>query len=142
MLNFSQQIMHAIYTQNQKHLSDLKNKQNKKFHSTLCQLKTQQDIFKDKNSNYKLTNKGLIKMQRIRWQAKKNKKSNKKTLIIFDIPETERRTRDLFRRCLYELGFSRIQKSVFISEHDVFNDLQELIKNCDIDEYVEIFTLQ
>jgi phenylacetic acid degradation operon negative regulatory protein len=49
-------------------------------------------------------------------------------LIIFDIPETRRVLRDRLRRKLNELGFGMIQHSVYISPHDLGEDLKNFFQ--------------
>lgn len=95
---------------------------------------------KNKQLCLKLTGKGILKLQRITWKTQKQNKINKKEfcLVIFDIPENKKRIRDLFRRCLYELGFEKLQKSVFISYSDTSQEIKKLIRSCGVDEYVEI----
>lgn len=48
-------------------------------------------------------------------------------VVIFDIEEVQKHTRDSLRRKLKELGFGLLQKSVFISPHAVAQDLSEFI---------------
>lgn len=50
-------------------------------------------------------------------------------MVVFDIPESERRTRNFFRRFLKEAEFKQLQKSVWITRKDVFCELEDLIKS-------------
>ena len=142
MLNFSQQILKAIYSKDNGQLAKIKMRQSRKFYSTLRQLVIRNVIKKSGNNSYRLTLKGLVKIQRIKWQQMKKKKGDAWILVIFDIPEKQRKRRDLFRKCLYELGFVKIQRSVFISEYDVYKEVKELAKNCDLKKYVKIFHIR
>lgn len=58
------------------------------------------------------------------------KENNKATIIIFDIPEKERRKRNWLRGVLKEMGFRMIQKSVWIGKikipQNFLIDLQKL----------------
>lgn len=73
---------------------------------------------KNKNIYMFLTKKGEVeagKYQINEMYIKKAKKWDKKwRLIIFDIPESHRIKRDLFRGKLKELGFYQLQKSVWV----------------------------
>lgn len=63
----------------------------------------------------------LLKFQNKRWDRKWR-------LVIFDIEETSRSVRDLFRMKLKELGFAQLQKSVWITPHDVLADFKDFIE--------------
>lgn len=60
------------------------------------------------------------------WQKKKWDK--KWRIIIFDIEEINRKTRDRLRRKLRELGFGMLQQSVWITPYDFIFDFREFIK--------------
>lgn len=48
-------------------------------------------------------------------------------IVIFDIPEKRRRTRDEVRRLLTSVGFYRLQNSVWVYPYD-FEDIIGLLK--------------
>lgn len=54
-------------------------------------------------------------------------KNNDRVMIVFDIPESRRNIRDVFRKDLKLLGFRQFQKSVWISAYDVLNVTRDLI---------------
>jgi DNA-binding transcriptional regulator PaaX len=60
-------------------------------------------------------------------------------IVVFDIPEQKRIVRNLFRRNLKKWGFKQMQKSVWISQKNVFNKLVSYVQELKIDEYVTIF---
>ena len=62
----------------------------------------------------------LVRVASKRWDGKWR-------VVIFDIPEKERRTRDFLRAKLKELGFGAWQKSIFISPYDWAEDIKELL---------------
>lgn len=64
----------------------------------------------------------LLKFQNNIWDEKWR-------LVIFDIEERTRNIRDIFRRKLKELGFAQLQKSVWISPHDILGDFKEFIES-------------
>lgn len=57
-------------------------------------------------------------------------------VVIFDIPEKIRKTRDWLRSELYLLEYRKLQKSVFISKKPLTRDIIEAIKNLKINNYV------
>lgn len=60
--------------------------------------------------------------------AFQNKRWDKKwRVVIFDIEEASKQTRERFRGKLKELGFGMLQESVFISPYDITQDFTEFI---------------
>lgn len=53
-------------------------------------------------------------------------------VVIFDIPEKKKRNREALRNKLYELGFGKLQRSVFISPFNVYEDLVEFLENWEL----------
>lgn len=74
----------------------------------------------------------LITLQNKRWDKKWR-------ILIFDIPETIRWRRDVFREKLKSLGFGRVQQSVWVSAHPFENDIREFIKAQDLDSFAYLF---
>lgn len=60
-------------------------------------------------------------------------------LVIFDIPEQERRLRQRLRTLLRELRFTQVQKSVWQSEYDVLEYLVPELAQYHLEEYVQIY---
>ncbi|MBP7795925.1 MAG: CRISPR-associated endonuclease Cas2 [Elusimicrobiales bacterium] len=117
---------------------------NKKINYALSKLKKKGyiNIYKtDKRRfNVSFTSKTFefIKLKHISENAKSYKKMrNYKRILFFDIPERERKKRDSFRYFLKILGFNEIQKSVFVSELDNYDDLKSIIDFLEIGIYVE-----
>lgn len=50
------------------------------------------------------------------------------TVVSFDIPESQSKTRKSIRQQLLQIGFAQWQKSVYVSPHDISDDLNEIIK--------------
>lgn len=71
----------------------------------------------------------LVDFQQKRWDKKWR-------LVIFDIKETSKAAREKLRAKLKELGFGMVQKSVWISPHDVLVDLSEFINKQGFNEEV------
>lgn len=60
-------------------------------------------------------------------------------IVLFDIEEENRGTRDLFRKKLKELGFGMLQKSVWITPHDILADFSEFLDSKNLSDRVFIF---
>lgn len=95
--------------------------------------------------SYFLTAKSLRKILELRIRKKienRRRTRNKYLVLIFDIPEDRRRYRDLFRRHLREMGFERIQQSVWITRYDILGELKELIGLYEVEEFVKFFVAE
>lgn len=57
-------------------------------------------------------------------------------VVTFDIPETELLVRKSIRRQLLNIGFGQWQKSVYVSPHDIADDLAKLLKNNRLEDKV------
>lgn len=121
----------------------LKNKNNRnKIKKALYTLNKGGFIKKEKLGKlkgYELTAKGQIRLAYLKVrQLKKSKLPQGQYLIIFfDIPEKIRKVRNIFRFSLRELGFEMLQRSVWITTYDVNKELNEVIKDCQIEKYVK-----
>lgn len=60
-------------------------------------------------------------------------------VVIFDIPEIDKKTREYLRLKLISLGFGKLQKSVYISPLDVLADLKEYLQNLNLYGKVIVF---
>lgn len=67
-----------------------------------------------------------------------NRKDGFSTLVAFDIPETKRRQRNIFRRFLVRNGYTIIQKSLLVSPHEIDHELLELITELKIRPFIKI----
>lgn len=61
------------------------------------------------------------KLQRKRWDGIWR-------LVVFDIPEKRKTSRDVLRMKLKSLGFGMWQKSVYVTPHDVMREMNEYLK--------------
>ena len=50
------------------------------------------------------------------------------TVVAFDIPESQSRIRKSIRQQLLQIGFAQWQKSVYVSPHDISDDLNKIVK--------------
>lgn len=91
---------------------------------------------------YQLTIKGKKKVQELYVRKKiESKKWDKKwRILVFDIPEEKRKFRENLRRTLKELGFYKLQKSVWVCPYDIIEYLYDLVpgfRTGDWFEYIE-----
>jgi phenylacetic acid degradation operon negative regulatory protein len=54
-------------------------------------------------------------------------------MLMAEIPETERRKRDAFRRSLVHLGFGQFYKSVYVYPWDLTKEVLQLIHSLEIE---------
>jgi len=79
----------------------------------------------------------LAKWQRTNYKIKIPKKWDKKwRLVVFDIPEKNKKERFAFSEKLKTLGFYPLQKSVFIYPYDCRNEIDFICNFMSIDRYV------
>lgn len=105
-----------------------------------------------KNSKLKwdLTKSGIKKLIKLQRQFARGflpsphyskERSEQIIIVIFDIPESERRKRDWFRAVVEFLGFKMLQKSVWIGYIKISEDLMGDLKNLRLLDYIEIFSV-
>ena len=124
----------------EKHLKDKRKR--KKLYNVFQSLKRReflQEKILGNSRGYLLTPKGRLKIFRLKTKKIKRKKlpQGNWLIVFFDIPEKRRKTRDLFRLTLKELGFERLQRSVWVTPYQVSRELKELIKDCDLEKYAK-----
>jgi DNA-binding transcriptional regulator PaaX len=126
----------------------LKNKKERqKLYEALYSLKRnkylQEKVFGD-TRGYILTPKGQLKVFKTEIKVLKRKRlpSGQYLMVFFDIPEKNRKARDLFRLYLKDLGFERIQKSVWITPYNIKKELQKLIRDCGVEEYAKTLVVK
>lgn len=73
----------------------------------------------------------LLSFQKRRWDGKWR-------VVFYDILETNKRVRERLREKLRSLGFGMIQRSVWITPHDLTKDLREFIETNKLGEKVFI----
>lgn len=74
-------------------------------------------------------------------ELKNKRRDGKWRLIIFDIPEDKRTTRDVFRRKLLQLDFIRLQDSVFASAYPCKSEIDFLCHYLGISDFVTLVSL-
>ncbi len=92
---------------------------------------------------YLVTPKGEIKLFHLQSQMLRQQKSRprlpdgKWLMVFFDVPESLRKKRDLFRRELIGLGFEQLQKSVWVTPYPVRDKLRALIRVLELERYAQ-----
>lgn len=90
------------------------------------------------NMRLQITEKGKLRLLEYNFEnisLKSKKRDGKWRLVIFDIPEKKKSSRDVFRRKLLQLGMVRVQDSVFASAYPCKDEVDFLsnfllISNC------------
>ncbi len=93
---------------------------------------------------YFLTSKGEKRVLKNKIKNFKKKYNPDKSwlMVIFDIPEKRRKDRNVFREFLYELGFQKVQQSVWVSPYDVYKELKEVVKNLNLSKYIKFLKVK
>lgn len=121
----------------------LKNKkfQGNRFRRDLGRLNARGDVWISQNS-IKITRQGksrILKYQLGDMKIKKPFRWDKKwRLVIFDIPDHQRKKSDSFRWKLYELGFLQYQKSIFIYPYPCQDEIDFIKEIYEITPYVKM----
>jgi CRISPR/Cas system-associated protein endoribonuclease Cas2 len=91
-----------------------------------------------------ITSKGIDKIFRaeIKSKDKIKRKDRKWQMVLFDIPETKKKQRDLFRKALQYLGYKKLQKSIWVCPYDVLKETKNLIKRYGLDNFVDFLLVQ
>ena len=75
-------------------------------------------------------------------EGKKKRDDGKWAMLIFDVPEKYRKSRDLLRSVLHNLGYKMFQQSVWITPYDVSDKTEKLLQMYNLDEFVKIFLIE
>ncbi len=71
----------------------------------------------------------------------KKKRDGKSRVVIFDIPNTKKASRDIFRRKIEGLGFIKLQESVFVSAYPCREEIEFIVNFLFIEKYVSLFQM-
>lgn len=74
-------------------------------------------------------------------ERKSKKRDGKWRLIIFDIPEGKKKSRDAFRKKLIQIGCIRFQDSVFVSAFPCKDEIDFLSHYLEISDFVTLLTV-
>jgi len=91
-----------------------------------------------------LTPKGAGRVLQVKRKLKEKKKrpDGKWIMIIFDIPEKKRQTRGLLREALLDLGYQKLQQSVWVSPYDVYHETEEAVRSYHVVPCVKLFLIE
>jgi len=90
----------------------------------------------DEKQILRLTQKGRLKIFKS-YVNKKPRWDGKWRIVIFDIPEDKKKLREIFRVKLKEIGFRRLQNSVWITPQDVQTAIKMLAEGYLVAEYTQ-----
>ncbi len=108
-------------------VAKLQNRREERVKSALKRL-IEKGLLENTREGFRLTAKGTRLLQVSSLHVSRPKKWDKKwRMVIFDIPERLKTKRDLLRRTLIEIGFLRLQNSVWVFPFDC-EDLITLLK--------------
>lgn len=96
------------------------------------------ELISDKELTLRLTDKGRSKALWTKMKLEEEKWDGKWRLVIWDIPEKRRKARDLLRHQLKQLGFEKIQNSVWASKKNCTLILKEYTKKVGIEDWVKV----
>ncbi len=92
-----------------------------------------------------ITKEGLSKALRASFklrQDNKERSDGKWIMIIFDISKRDWRARNLLMSVLKNLGYKKLQHSVWITPYDVSEKTEKLLQFYDLDKYVKLFLIE
>ncbi|HPW34407.1 MAG TPA: CRISPR-associated endonuclease Cas2 [Candidatus Paceibacterota bacterium] len=103
----------------------------------------------DKYISYRITKKGLKKLKKLKNRvilpsfhySKPTNENVELIIVIFDIPEREKRKRCWLRSALTNLGLQIIQRSVWFGKTKIPEQFIKDIGKMKIQEYIEIFSI-
>lgn len=126
-------------------------RESQRFYNLLYYLQKEGLIKKNNEAktSWFITKKGKEKLRKLKEQQKRiipNKnyyaeKSDDIKIVIFDIPEKERRKRSWLRESLLNLNFSMLQESVWMGKSKLPSQFMEDIKELGLSSYIEIFSI-
>ncbi|MBI5466255.1 MAG: CRISPR-associated endonuclease Cas2 [Candidatus Kerfeldbacteria bacterium] len=86
----------------------------------------------------KLTQKGWATTLIHRLRQAKPQAQGLYTVVIFDIPETERLSRQQLRLLLRQGGFTKLQQSVWVSKSDTYEVIVEFVRQAKLERWVNV----
>lgn len=95
-----------------------------------------------RNAKWRLTSAGKIRLEDAEEDRKSHISDGITRLVIFDIPERERRKRDMVRAELISCDFDQLQKSVWMGEHPLPKHFITLLDDFGLAGKVHIFSVR
>ncbi len=84
----------------------------------------------------RLTTKGLASIKPFLGEKLKN---SARLMVIFDIPESESVKRRLLRQYLRKFEFEQAQRSVWLTNYDFREEVQQVVHELGVDGYVQLY---
>jgi len=93
---------------------------------------------------FQITQRGKEKINRSGLILKRKSRDwdGKWYLVSFDIPETQKTSRNLLRKRLLMLGLGKLQRSLWISPYDHTKEVRKIVNHYHLEKYVEVFHSQ
>ncbi len=91
-----------------------------------------------------LTKDGLDKALKASFKIglKNKRKDGRWVMLIFDIPQKYRKSRDVLRSVLYDLGYKMFQQSVWVTPYDVSEKTERSLQFYSLEKFVKIFLIE
>lgn len=87
-----------------------------------------------------LTKEGISKAFKFSFGLdKKRRKDGRWIMIAFDVPQKNRKARNLLMSVLKNLGYKMFQQSIWITPYDVSEKTEKLLQFYNLDRYAKIF---
>lgn len=126
-----------------------KEKNNKRFNNLVYYLK-KNNYIKSKKLESKeaivLTSRGIDKIKKAYLKESRKeiekRKDRKWIMIVFDIPQNQRRKRNLLRSVLQNLGYKIFQQSVWVTPYNVLEKTEKLLQFYSLEDYTRIFLIE
>lgn len=99
-----------------------------------------EEIEENGRQKIKATLKGKFKI--LKFLRKSKKWDGKWRIVIFDIPETQRRMRNFFREKLQDIGYRQLQESVWICPYNISDKTEDLIELCNARKYIHYLLVE
>ena len=85
---------------------------------------------------------GKVLKASFKLEEKTKRKDDKWVMLIFDMPAKRKKSRDLLRSILQNLGYKLFQQSVWITPYDVSEKTEKLLQLYSLEKYVKIFLIE
>ncbi|GIW65212.1 MAG: hypothetical protein KatS3mg093_191 [Candidatus Parcubacteria bacterium] len=136
---------HSYYFENL--LFSLKEKE--KLSKLIHKLKEQGLISRTEDKKFFLTEKGKEKLKKLKEKFTQSANTDEKNselgkgfvILVYDIPEYEKRKRDTLRRALNFYHFEFLQKSVWLKKGTVSEKFINFLKDIDVLDYIHLFKI-
>ena len=86
-----------------------------------------------------LTDKGRQALLTHTMRSSPKRNDGSMTVVVFDVPESERFSRQQLRLLLKQGGFTKLQQSVWVSPVDCYANVVEFVRTVKISRWVNVF---